>query len=83
MDVDPPHEDAFNRWHNEEHLGRLLAIPGFLSGARYAVPRGGPKYLAMYELVDHKVLRGAAFLDTVRYQPSPDASASPATMPAC
>ena len=28
MDVDPPHEDAFNRWYNEEHIGRLLAIPG-------------------------------------------------------
>ena len=29
-----------------------------------------PKYLAMYELEDHNVLRSAAFLDTVRYQPS-------------
>ena len=29
MDVEPPHEDAFNRWYNEEHMGRLLAIPGF------------------------------------------------------
>ena len=47
MDVDPPHEDAFNRWYNEEHIGRLLAIPGFLSAARYVALCGAPKYLAM------------------------------------
>ena len=63
MDVDPPHEDAFNRWYNEEHIGRLLATPGFLSAARYVALRGAPKYLAMYELEDHNVLRSAAFLD--------------------
>jgi hypothetical protein len=69
-DIDPAQEDAFNRWYNEEHIGRLLEIPGFLSAARYVALRGGPKYLAMYELEDHNVLRSAAFLDTVRYQPS-------------
>lgn len=70
-DVDPAAEEEFNVWYNEEHIGRLLAVPGFLSGARYRALRGGPKYLAMYELADHNVLRSAAFLDTVRYQPSP------------
>ncbi len=69
-DVDPAHEDAFNRWYDGEHIGRLLQVPGFLSGARYVALRGAPKYLAMYELEDHNVLRSAAFLDTVRYQPS-------------
>jgi len=70
-DVDPQHEDEFNRWYNEEHMLRLAQVPGFISGARYRALRGGPKYLAMYELEDHNVLRSAAFLDTVRYQPSP------------
>ena len=56
-DVDPAQEDAFNAWYNEEHMGRLARVPGFLSGARYAALRGGPKYLAMYELEDHNVLR--------------------------
>ena len=69
-DVDPAHEAAFNAWYNEEHMPRLAGIPGFLSGARYAALRGGPKYLAMYELEDHNVLRSAAFLDDVRYKPS-------------
>jgi hypothetical protein len=69
-DIEPAQEDAFNRWYNDEHIGRLLEVPGFLSAARYVALRGGPKYLAMYELEDHNVLRSAAFLDTVRYQPS-------------
>ena len=69
-DIDPAHEAEFNRWYDEEHIGRLLSVPGFLSAARYRALRGGPKYLAMYELEDHNVLRSAAFIDTVRYQPS-------------
>ena len=69
-DVDPAHEDAFNRWYDKEHIGRLLAIPGFLSAGR--LPRlARDECLAMYELEDHNVLRSAAFIDTVRYQPSP------------
>jgi hypothetical protein len=68
-DVDPAHEDEFNRWYETEYIGRLSAVPGFLSGARYRALRGGPKYLAMYELEDHTVLRSAAFADAVRSQP--------------
>src|SRR5580658_7082259 len=75
-DIDPAHEDEFNRWYDDEHIGRLLAVPGFLSAGRYRALRGGPKYLAMYELEDHNVLRSAAFIDTVRYQPSPGRSAA-------
>lgn len=69
-DVDVAHEAEFNRLYDEEHMGHLLGVPGFLSGARYVALRGGPKYLAMYELDDHNVLRSAAFIDAVRYQPS-------------
>lgn len=70
-DVDAANEQAFNAWYDAEHMPRLLAIPGFLSGGRYVAVKGGPRYLAMYELEDHNVLRSAAFLDAVRYQPSP------------
>ena len=69
-DVDPAHEDEFNRWYDTEYLGRLLAVPGFLVGARYRALRGGPKYLAMFELEDHTVLRSAAYADAVRSQPA-------------
>ena len=26
-DIDPAHEDEFNRWYEEEHLGERMAIP--------------------------------------------------------
>jgi hypothetical protein len=70
-DIDAEFEAEFNRWYDEEHISRLLEVPGFLSAGRYAAIKGGPKYLAMYELEDHNVLRSAAYLDTVKYQPSP------------
>ena len=34
-DVPADKEGEFNRWYNEEHLGERMAIPGFLSAARY------------------------------------------------
>ena len=49
-DVGPEHEDEFNRWYNEEHIPERLSIPGVLNAARYTAVRGGPKYLACYEL---------------------------------
>ena len=70
-DVAPEHEDEFNRWYDEEHIHRLLQVPGFLNAGRYVALKGGPRYLAMYELEDANVLRSAAFLDEVRYRPSP------------
>lgn len=69
-DIDAEAETEFNRWYNEEHIPRLLEVPGFLSAGRYAALKGGPRYLAVYELEDHNVLRSAAYLDTVKYQPS-------------
>jgi len=70
-DIDAQYEADFNRWYDEEHLNRLLQVPGFLSAARYVALKGGPKYLAIYELEEHNVLRSSAFLDEVRYRPSP------------
>jgi hypothetical protein len=75
-DIDAEHEAEFNRWYDEEHLPRLLQVPGFLSAGRYCAVKGGPKYLAIYELEDHNVLRSAAYLDAVKYQPSPRRSAA-------
>jgi len=31
--VDPAHEDDFNRWYDREHVNERVAIPGFVSGA--------------------------------------------------
>jgi hypothetical protein len=52
-DIDPKYEkyeEEFNAWYNTEHLPELLALPGFLNAARYVAYKGGPKYLAVYEL---------------------------------
>lgn len=49
-DVPAEHEEEFNRWYDEEHIAERLSIPGVLNAARYIAVRGGPKYLACYEL---------------------------------
>ena len=56
-DIDPEHEAEYNRWYDEEHIAHLLAVPGFLSAGRYEALKGGPKYLALYELEAPEVLR--------------------------
>jgi hypothetical protein len=38
-----------------------MAIPGFLSGARYEAVKGGPKHLAYYELESAAVLETPAY----------------------
>jgi hypothetical protein len=60
-DVPADQEAEFNRWYNEEHLAERLAIPGFLSAARYEAVKGSPKHLAYYELESAAVLESAAY----------------------
>ena len=35
MDVEPEHEEEFNRWYNDEHLVERLEIPGYVSARRF------------------------------------------------
>jgi hypothetical protein len=56
-DVDPEHEEAFNRWYNEIHVPDILAVDGFSAARRYKLsgppPRGqepASRYLAIYEV---------------------------------
>ncbi|MDA0734026.1 MAG: hypothetical protein O2909_03405 [Chloroflexi bacterium] len=51
-DVAAEVEEEFNRWYNEEHIPERLSIPGVLNAARYVAVKGGPKYLACYELTE-------------------------------
>ncbi len=63
-------EEDYNAWYNEEHIGERLAIPGFLSAARYESDSpGAPKHLAMYELENIDVMNSEAYL-SVRANPS-------------
>ncbi len=61
IEVDPEHEEEFNRWYNEEHLRERLACPGFLSGRRFVAVEGEPKYLALYDLESPEVLQSEAY----------------------
>jgi hypothetical protein len=61
VDIDAQHEQEFNDWYNTEHLPELLAVPGILAAARYQAVKGGPKYLAFYELDSVAVLHTPAF----------------------
>ena len=69
-DIDPQFDEEFNAWYNTEHLGELLKLPGFLDAARYVAVKGGPKYLAAYELASVDALKTAEF-QTYRANPSP------------
>jgi hypothetical protein len=59
--IDSKHEEEFNAWYNTEHLPELLPLPGFLDAARYVATRGGPKYLAVYELTSIEAVRSPEF----------------------
>jgi hypothetical protein len=59
--IDPKYEEEFNAWYNTEHLPELLTLPGFLDAARYVATRGGPKYLAAYELTSIEAVRSSEF----------------------
>jgi hypothetical protein len=60
-DVPADKEEDYKRWYNEEHLAERLAIPGFLSAARYEAVKGQPKHLAYYELESAAVLESEAY----------------------
>src|SRR5437870_7510018 len=60
-EVPSDREKEFNRWYNEEHLAERMAVPGFLSAARYEAVKGGPKHLAVYELESPAVLQSEPY----------------------
>lgn len=52
-----PAEDKdaeYNRWYDEQHLGDVLAVPGFIAARRYKIAKpdskAPQKYLAIYEI---------------------------------
>ena len=69
-DIDPKYEEEFNAWYDTEHLRDLLSLPGFLDAARYVAEKGGPKYLASYELTNTDALKSAEF-QKYRANPTP------------
>lgn len=44
--------DEYNAWYDEEHLPRLVTVPGVPRARRYTALDGNPRYLTAYELTD-------------------------------
>src|SRR5882724_13461943 len=66
VDIEAKDAKEFNEWYNTEHLPELLAVPGILAAARYEAVKGGPKYLACYELDNMAVMHTPAFTNRPR-----------------
>ena len=64
--VDDKYDAEFNAWYSNQHLPQLMAIPGILDAARYVAVKGGPKYLAVYELESAEVIHSDAFVNRPR-----------------
>ncbi|KAK0219860.1 hypothetical protein IW262DRAFT_1448371 [Armillaria fumosa] len=77
LEVKPEFEEEFNKWFNEEHIGLLEKIPGWLRGRRYSLVTatsrreaiGKPvfKYLAVHDFDNGEFMKTpewAAAIDT-------------------
>ena len=42
----------YNTWYDEEHLPRLVTVPGVIRARRYVSPDQAPHYLTAYDLAD-------------------------------
>jgi hypothetical protein len=58
-------EPEFNAWYDEEHIPRLVAVPGCLCARRFrtmsAVSSGNQRYLALYHLAAPDVCSSPAW----------------------
>ena len=61
MDVDPEHEEDFNRWYDREHLEERVAVNGFVEARRYVAEDAAPKYLCLYSTETIEVLDSPAY----------------------
>ena len=44
--------DEYNAWYGEEHLPRLVKVPGILRARRFTALSGAPQFLTAYDLTD-------------------------------
>lgn len=64
-DVVPEVEEEFNHWHNEEHIPRLLKVPGVLWAKRGKNAGEGQKYIAIYEHESGEVQKTTAYREVL------------------
>lgn len=61
-DIEPGHEDDFNRWYDREHMQERVAIPGFRYARRFRCVEDLPRrYLALYTTSDVGVFGTEAY----------------------
>jgi len=65
-DIPAAMEEEFNAWYDTEHVPERLSVPGILSAERYVAVEGQPKYLALYECTDERVLQSEAYLKILK-----------------
>ena len=85
MDVDPAWDDELNAWYADEHLPRLLEVPGMLAARRFvdahwpieegALADGRHQYRATYELVDAEVVTTPEYARAAELTPRTEALA--------
>ncbi len=63
MQVDPEHEEEFNRWYDEEHLLERMEIPGYISARRFKLEEGEGmlNFLCIWELQDASPLQSEEY----------------------
>ncbi len=61
-DFEAKDQEAFQRWHNCEHVTERVSLPGFLAGRRYRNSGDGYRVLMMYETRNPEVLVSEAYL---------------------
>ena len=50
-------EEEFQDWYDTEHIPERAAVEGFLSAQRFVCIDGFPRYVAIYQLAHHGVLK--------------------------
>ncbi|MBI2880014.1 MAG: hypothetical protein HYY21_00395 [Candidatus Tectomicrobia bacterium] len=61
VDVDPAHEEEFNRWYDQVHLPEIVDCPGFQRARRFVAVQGSPKYITLYDIDSEKALETPEF----------------------
>ena len=61
MNVAPEVEAEFNAWYDDEHIPRLLKVPGCLRARRFKMAGGTHRYLAIYHLTSPGVQASEAW----------------------
>lgn len=51
--------DEYNEWYDNEHLPRLVTVPGVVRARRYTAVGANPRYLTAYELTDKNAFESA------------------------